>query len=260
MPSRKLSTAPEPDRVLNRLNQKLKPTDIRQVKDTLYHYLYKKDLDPDNFKVNTASVNSIIGHLEDVYKTWEGLPDPIEPVYTSEAITHLSQTLINLVNKCINTTRRKIKELKSQKSLSDNASDEEDQIKDEPAKETGQDEQRVTRQAKRKHGDITTPGAGDQAAAQIKVQKKDTSGELPKAKLEQDQTDNDKDSDGPYFDPMALNDEQVQLVDNELNCQYYFKKLELQKKKIKKTYRKWKFYHKKSVYHVNPFPGVFADE
>ena len=145
MPSRKLSTAPEPDRVLNRLNQKLKPTDIRQVKDTLYQYLYKKELDPDNFKVNTASVNSIIGHLEDVYKTWEGLPDPIEPVYTSEAITHLSQTLINLVNKCINTTRRKIKELKSQKSLSDNASDEEDQIKDEPAKETGQDEQRVTR-------------------------------------------------------------------------------------------------------------------
>ena len=74
------------------------------------------------------------------------------------------------------------------------------------------------------------------------------------------QADKEEESDGPEFNPMALTDDQVQLVDNELNCQYYFKKLEEQKAKIKKTYKKWKYYHKKSVYHQNPFPGVFTDE
>ena len=39
------------------------------------------------------------------------------------------------------------------------------------------------------------------------------------------QADKEEESDGPEFNPMALTDDQVQLVDNELNCQYYFKKL-----------------------------------
>ena len=108
MTSREINNAEEPDRILNRLNQKLKPTDIKQAKDMLIQYLVMKDLDPAQFKINTTTVNSIIGHLEDVYKAWSGLPSPIEPVFTTEAMVHLTQTLRNQVGKCINTTIKKI--------------------------------------------------------------------------------------------------------------------------------------------------------
>ena len=104
MPSRKSNDDKGPDRVLNRLNQKLNATDVEQAKDMLVQYLYNKNIDPADFKINTTTVNSIIGHLEDVYKVWEGLPDSIEPVFKSEAIMHLTQTLRNRVGKCINTT------------------------------------------------------------------------------------------------------------------------------------------------------------
>ena len=135
MPSRKMNDVTGPDRVLNRLNQKLNPTDIKQANDMLVQHLYNNDIDPVQFKVNTSTVNSIIGHLEDVYKVWEGLPDPIEPVFTSEAIVHLTQTLRNQVGKCIKTTISKINAPKNAESLDDGQSEESPQIKDEPPKE-----------------------------------------------------------------------------------------------------------------------------
>jgi hypothetical protein len=70
MPSRKNGDAEEPDRVLNRLNQKLKAHDLKQAKEMLVTYLYNNNLDPAQFKVNTSSVNSLIGHLEDEYMVW----------------------------------------------------------------------------------------------------------------------------------------------------------------------------------------------
>ena len=70
MPSRKNGDTEEPDRVLNRLNQKLKAHDLKQAKEMLVTYLYNNNLDPAQFKVNTSSVNSLIGHLEDEYMVW----------------------------------------------------------------------------------------------------------------------------------------------------------------------------------------------
>ena len=70
MPSRKNGDTEEPDRVLNRLNQKLKAHDLMQAKEMLITYLYNNNLDPAQFKVNTPSVNSLIGHLEDEYMVW----------------------------------------------------------------------------------------------------------------------------------------------------------------------------------------------
>ena len=70
MPSRKNGDTEEPDRVLNRLNQKLKAHDLKQAKEMLFTYLYNNNLDPAQFKVNTSSVNSLIGHLEDEYMVW----------------------------------------------------------------------------------------------------------------------------------------------------------------------------------------------
>ena len=70
MPSRKNGDTEEPDRVLNRLNQKLKAHELKQAKEMLVTYLYNNNLDPAQFKVNTSSVNSLIGHLEDEYMVW----------------------------------------------------------------------------------------------------------------------------------------------------------------------------------------------
>ena len=70
MPSRKNGDAEEPDRVLNWLNHKLKAHDLKQAKEMLVTYLYNNNLDPAQFKVNTSSVNSLIGHLEDEYMVW----------------------------------------------------------------------------------------------------------------------------------------------------------------------------------------------
>ena len=92
------------------------------------------------------------------------------------------------------------------------------------------------------------------------MQKTDDNPQVPPSKVPAVDATQEQESEGLTFDPMALNDEQIQLVDNELNCQYYFNKLGIQKRKIKKTYKKWKFYHKKSVYHNDPFPKVFNDE
>ena len=86
MPSRNNGHSEEPDRVMNQLNSKLKAHHLRQAKAMLYTYLADRKIDPEKYKVNSNSINSLIGHLEEEYLAWQGLPNPIEPVYNCEAI------------------------------------------------------------------------------------------------------------------------------------------------------------------------------